>query len=94
MKPDPLTHDTLDALVVCGAMLIVGGVVFGLVTRSIPENNLPVLAGLGGTVLALVTAYAGFRWGASTTSGKPAPKDEPATGKPGDPVHITPEVEP
>jgi hypothetical protein len=56
-------YEGLDAIVVAGALLIVAGVVGGLMFIAVPQNNLPVLASLGSTVLTLATAYAAFRWG-------------------------------
>jgi uncharacterized membrane protein YeaQ/YmgE (transglycosylase-associated protein family) len=61
---DPV--NTLDAIVVVGALLIIGGAVAALVFANIPKDNLAILAsivaGLAGTVIG---GYAGYRWGAS-----------------------------
>ncbi|ESQ82406.1 hypothetical protein AEAC466_17435 [Asticcacaulis sp. AC466] len=60
------TYDTLDAIVVIGAMLIIGGGVGSLIFFDPPQNNLPIIASLLGTLLGtIVGGYAGFRWGAS-----------------------------
>lgn len=66
MKRD---YQTLDAIVVVGSVLIVGGSIAGLMFRPVPTDNLPTLAGLLGTLLGTVIGgYAGFRWGASQTT--------------------------
>lgn len=59
-------YETLDAIVVVGAMVIVGGGVAGLMLVTVPGENLAVVAGLLGTIAgSILGAYAGFRWGAS-----------------------------
>lgn len=71
MKRD---YATLDAIVVCAALLIVGGGVTGLMFRDVPSNNLPIIAGLLGTLLGTILGgYAGFRWGASVTKTEAQP---------------------
>lgn len=60
MKRD---YETLDAIVVGFALLMVGGICYGLVMRVIPQNNLPVLSSLATAVLGLPIAYGAFRWG-------------------------------
>lgn len=58
----------LDSIVALCALGIVWRLVDGLIYRVIPQNNLPVLASLGASVLGLTAAYAGFRWGSSVGS--------------------------
>jgi hypothetical protein len=59
-------YQTLDAIVVVGSLLIVGCTVAGLMLLKVPTDNLPIVAGLVGTILGTVIGgYAGFRWGAS-----------------------------
>ncbi len=59
-------YETLDAIVVVGAMVIIGGGIAGLMLRVVPSDNLPIVAGLLGTMLGtIIGGYAGFRWGAS-----------------------------
>jgi hypothetical protein len=66
------TYQTLDAIVVVATLIIVGGGVAGLMFLNVPSDNLPIVAGLLGTMLGtLLGGYAGFRWGASTTKGEP-----------------------
>lgn len=65
MKRD---YQTLDAIVVCAVLLIVGGSVLGYMLLDIPQANLPTLSGLiQGLVGVVIGGYAGFRWGASQT---------------------------
>lgn len=67
-------YQTLDAIVVTGAMAIVGGGIVGLIFRVIPSENLAVLAGLLGTIAGTILGgYAGFRWGASVAGKDPQP---------------------
>lgn len=62
-------YQTLDAIVVVGAMLIVGGGIAGLMFMTVPGENLAVVAGLlGGLSGTVVGGYVGFRFGASLTS--------------------------
>lgn len=66
MKRD---YQTLDAIVVCASIVIIGGAVGGLMFLEVPQNNLPIVASLLGTLLGtIVGGYAGFRWGASVAS--------------------------
>lgn len=66
MKRD---YETLDAIVVIGSIVIIGGAVAGLMWRDVPQNNLPIIASLVGTLLGtIVGGYAGFRWGSSIAS--------------------------
>lgn len=66
MRMPRRNYETLDAIVVVGAMIIVGGGVAGLMLVSVPGENLAVVAGLLGTIAGTVVGgYAGFRWGAS-----------------------------
>lgn len=67
-------YETLDAVVVIGAMLIVGGGIAGLMFLTVPGENLAVVAGLlGGLSGTVVGGYVGFRFGASVANGKPQP---------------------
>lgn len=63
MKNDGVDLAWLDAAVVLVALTIIGGISAALIFRSIPDNQLAILAsiasGLTGTV---VGAYAGYRW--------------------------------
>lgn len=69
--PDPVRSSkpaggNLDAILVVGALALVGGGLAGLFLMTVPQANLPIIASLlsflSGSVLG---AYAGFRWGAS-----------------------------
>ena len=60
------TYETLDAIVVVAALLIVGGGIAGLIFFTVPGENLAVVSGLLGTIAGtLLGGYAGFRWGAT-----------------------------
>lgn len=60
------SHAALDAVVVLFVLVIVAFIAWALVFRTVPDNQLAILAsiasGLTGTV---VGAYAGFRWATS-----------------------------
>jgi hypothetical protein len=58
-------YETLDAIVVIGAMAIVAGLIAALVFFDISSEVLPVLSSLGTAVLSLAVAYGAFRWGNS-----------------------------
>jgi hypothetical protein len=80
-------YETLDAIVVIGAMLIVGGGVAGLIFFIIPSENLAVVAGLLGTIAGTILGgYAGVRWGASVANKDAQPVK--VTNSPADPVHV------
>jgi len=67
-------YETLDAIVVVGAMVIVGGGIAGLMLLTVPGENLAVVSGLLGAVSGTILGgYAGFRFGASVTNGKTQP---------------------
>jgi hypothetical protein len=61
---DPVNK--LDATLLVGVLLIVGGGVAALVFANIPKDNLAILASLLASLLsAVIAGYAGYRWGAS-----------------------------
>ncbi|MFN3858096.1 MAG: hypothetical protein ACK4RV_10120 [Caulobacter sp.] len=71
-----MTRDyrTLDAIVVVACLIIMAGVMAALTFIKIPQENLPILAGLAsGTFGAALGAYVGARWG----NKKPAAEGEP-----------------
>lgn len=84
-------YETLDAIVVIGAMLIVGGGVVGLMLLRVPSENLAVVAGLLGTIAGTILGgYAGFRWGASIANKETQPvrvMNEAKDPVPVDPAH-------
>lgn len=57
----------LDTVLVLGGMVLIGGVLLGLfINKDIGTANLPIIAGLAGTLLGTVIGgYAAYRWGAS-----------------------------
>jgi len=65
----PLTRDPinkLDAVLVIGVLLIIGGVCWVLAYRDVPQANLAILASIvSGLMGAVIGGYAGYRWGAS-----------------------------
>ena len=68
-----MTRDyaTLDAIVVVASLVIIGGGVGGLMLLDVPSDNLPIVAGLLGTMMGTILGgYAGFRWGASVNKGE------------------------
>lgn len=80
-------YQTLDAIVVIGAMLIVGGGIAGLMFLTVPGENLAVVAGLlGGLSGTVVGGYVGFRFGASLPGKDPQPVK--VTNTPADPVQV------
>lgn len=64
----------LDNVLVIGAVLIIAGVMAGLFLDHVPQENLPIISGLAGTLMGTVIGgYAGFRWGASAARKPAAP---------------------
>lgn len=63
MKRD---YETLDAIVVIAAVVIIGGSIAALMVLKVPSEQLPIVASLLGTLLGtIVGGYAGFRWGSN-----------------------------
>ena len=62
-------YHTLDAIVVCAALVLLalGGATLAFV--KIPGDALPILASLITGVLGILTAYVGARWGNKKPSG-------------------------
>lgn len=88
----------LDAAVVLSALLIVGFIAVSLVFKTVPDNQLAILAsiasGISGTILG---AYAGFRWATSKQAsetianlarGSNQPQSVVVTNGPNDPVPV------
>jgi uncharacterized membrane protein YfcA len=65
----------LDAIVVIGAMAEIAVVLYGLMFWNIPQPQLPIVAGLAGTIFGgTIGAYAGARWqNAKPPEPKPVP---------------------
>ena len=76
--PSNTTTSALDAMVVMTCLLILAGVVAILGFIKVPQENLPILAGLASGIFgAVIAGYIGFRWGATATSNKkPEPSDD------------------
>jgi hypothetical protein len=56
----------LDAILVLGTLGVIGGVLLGLFVLTVPQANLPIISGLAGAMVsAVISGYAGYRWGAS-----------------------------
>lgn len=71
----------LDFILVIGALLLVGGGLYGLfMVPNISDKTLPIIASLlsfiSGSILG---AYAGYRWGASDAMKRQAVTTTPAT---------------
>ena len=79
MKRD---YHTLDAIVVVACLVIMAGVMAALTFVTIPQENLPILAGLAsGTFGAALGAYVGARWGNKKPGGEdPGSMTVTATG--------------
>lgn len=72
-------YRTLDAIVVIVALCEVWFILWALVFRTIPQAQLPIIAGLAGTLFGgTVGLYAGARWGNKKTD------EAPASGSGGD----------
>jgi hypothetical protein len=72
-----MTRDyrTLDAIVVCACLLMIGGAGWALVYVTIPQANLPIFASLiSGSVCGALGLYTGARWG----NKKPSSEDPAA----------------
>lgn len=72
-----MTRDyrTLDAIVVCACLLMLGGAGWALVYVTIPQANLPIFAALvSGTVGGALGLYTGARWGNKKPSSEDAPR--------------------
>lgn len=71
-----MTRDyrTLDAIVVCACLLMLGGAGLALVYVTIPQANLPIFAALvSGTVGGALGLYTGARWGNKKPSSEETP---------------------
>lgn len=69
-------YRTLDALVVIAVLVELGFVLFALVYVKIPVSQLPIIAGLAGTMFGgTVGLYAGARWGNKKTDEPQRPGD-------------------
>lgn len=65
MKVRPET-EWLDYAVVLSAMAIIAFVVWALVFRAIPDNQLAIVSSIASGLLGtIIGAYAGFRWATS-----------------------------
>lgn len=59
-------YEWLDAVVVLGALVIIAFISWALVFRTVPENQLAILASIASGILgSIVGAYAGYRWATS-----------------------------
>lgn len=59
-------YEWLDAAVVLVALGIIAFIAWALVFRSVPENQLAILASIASGILgSIIGAYAGYRWATS-----------------------------
>lgn len=76
-------YKTLDAIVVCAALILLGLGGWALVTREIPQAALPIVASLVTGVLGIIMAYTGARWGnKKPDAGAPPPTPDAQEQKP------------
>lgn len=69
------TASFLDTALVMTCLLILAGVVAILAFVRVPQENLPILAGLASGIFgSVITGYIGFRWGASIAAKKAEPE--------------------
>jgi uncharacterized membrane protein len=70
-------YRTLDAILVTACLVELGFVLGALAFVKIPQENLPILAGLAsGVIGTTLGAYAGARWGNNkTTTRQPDPAE-------------------
>jgi hypothetical protein len=65
-------YQTLDAIVIVMAMSYGGFILWALTFIKIPESQLPIMSGMGGTIVGIVLTYAAFRWQGSSDKSHPA----------------------
>jgi len=59
-------YEVLDAVVVIFALAIIAFIAWALVFRTVPENQLAILASIASGILGgIVGAYCGYRWATS-----------------------------
>lgn len=59
-------YEWLDASVVLAALVIIGFISWALVFRTVPDNQLAILASIASGILGtIIGAYAGYRWATS-----------------------------
>lgn len=64
--PAPASSTFLDTTLVLAVVGIIGGVLLALFFVKTPQENLPIISGLAGTLVGTVIGgYAAYRWGAS-----------------------------
>lgn len=69
-------YRTLDAVVVVGSLSLVALTMAALVFIAIPQTQLPIVAGLAGTIFGgTVGAYGGARWSNRKADEPHAPGD-------------------
>lgn len=93
-----ITYDRLDSFVVLFALAIIGFIAWALVFRSVPDNQLAILASIASGILGTVIgAYAGFRWATSkqasetiaNLASKTTPQQVEVVNSPGQPVPVS-----
>jgi len=56
-------YEFLDVITITACLILVGFIIWVLAfVHDIPQSNLPILAGLAGTILGIVLTYAAFRF--------------------------------
>lgn len=78
-------------------LLILAGITIALIYLPIPEGNENALVQLVGTLSTLTGLVIGYYFGSSDGSSKKTDllleKQQQATGKPDDPIHVEPTLE-
>lgn len=89
-------YEWLDAAVVLFALAIVAFIAAILSFRTVPENQLAILASIASGILGTVVgAYAGYRWATSKQASETianlaskSPQQAEVTNGPGEPVPV------
>ena len=56
-------YETLDAIVVVGAMVMTSGIALGFFVLKVEPEVAPILSSMGTAIIGIPVAYGAFRWG-------------------------------